>query len=402
MTGMTPMPGAPIPPQRSPSRLFGLRRGVIAAVVFLVMVAGAMGGVLGSEMVAHPASAQATTPSATPQAQGGDAATLQTQLIAVAKDVKPAIVNITTSSGQGSGIIYDSSGLILTNAHVVSGTKSVTVTLADGRHFTGTVVGADAQQDVAVVKINGSNLPTANLGDSSKLQVGDLVVAIGNPYGFDNTVTTGIVSALNRPMADGTTGYDQPMIQTDAAINPGNSGGALLDLQGNVVGITTLIAAPQGYPAEGLGFAIPINLAKNLADQLVNNGTVTHTGLPYLGVSLQDVTAQTQPQQGNGFGFYCFGYGCRGSGNQPPQPQAPAGVTHGALITQVVQSGPAAAAGLQAGDVITSFNGNQVYTADEVVNYLDALQPGATVELGIVDQSGASKTVKITLGETPA
>src|SRR5205085_5532202 len=137
--------------------------------------------------------------------------------------------------------------------------------------------------DVAVVKIDGSNLPTAPLGNASNLQVGDPVVTIGNPFGFDHTLTTGVVSALNRPVSEGQGSYNQPMIQTDAAINPGNSGGPLLDLNGQVEGITTLVAAPQGIPAQGLGFAVPVNTAKRIADQLVQQGKVTHSGQPFLG-----------------------------------------------------------------------------------------------------------------------
>src|SRR5205823_12271432 len=142
---------------------------------------------------------------------------------------------------------------------------------------------------VAVIKIDGTNLPTATLGDATALQVGDPVVAIGNPFGFDHTLTTGVVSGLNRPVSEGQGSYNQPMVQTDAAINPGNSGGPLLDINGNVIGITTLVAAPQGFPAQGLGFAVPVDTAKRIADQLVQSGTVTHSGQPFLGVSLADI-----------------------------------------------------------------------------------------------------------------
>ncbi len=156
-----------------------------------------------------------------------------------------AVVSVRTDQGLGSGVIYDASGLILTNAHVVQAAQSTTIGLVDGRHFSGTVVGVDTGFDVAVIKIDGgTNLPTAPLGASTNLQVGQAVV--GNPYGFDHTLTTGVVSALNRPVSEGQGSYNQPMIQTDAAINPGNSGGPLLDLSGQVVGITTLVAAPQG------------------------------------------------------------------------------------------------------------------------------------------------------------
>jgi S1-C subfamily serine protease len=207
----------------------------------------------------------------------------------VAQNVGPAVVSVRTDQGLGSGVIHDASGLILTNAHVVQGAQSLTIGLVDGRHFSGKVVGADTGFDIAVIKIDGSGLPTAPLGRSASLQVGQPVVAIGNPYGFDHTLTTGVVSALNRPVSEGQGSYNQPMIQTDAAINPGNSGGPLLDLNGQVIGITTLVAAPQGFPAQGLGFAVPVDTAKRIGDQLAQSGTVTHSGMPFLGVSLSDI-----------------------------------------------------------------------------------------------------------------
>src|SRR5262249_5275168 len=155
--------------------------------------------------------------------------------------------------------------------HVIDGARTITVGLLDGRRITAKVLGQDSGFDLAVLKIDGQNLPTANLGDSSNLKPGQFAIAIGNPYGFNYSVTEGIVSAVNRPVSESQDTYNQPMIQTDAAINPGNSGGPLLDLDGNVIGINTLIAAPEGVAAQGLGFAIPINTAKRIAPQLVSN-----------------------------------------------------------------------------------------------------------------------------------
>ena len=208
----------------------------------------------------------------------------------VAQAVGPAVVSVRTDQGLGSGVVYDPSGLILTNAHVVAGAQSITIGMVDGRHFAGKVVGSDTGFDVAVIKIDGTEPAHARRSATpATLQVGDPVIAIGNPFGFDHTLTTGVVSALNRPVSEGQGSYNQPMIQTDAAINPGNSGGPLLDLSGQVMGITTLVAAPEGIPAQGLGFAVPSDTAKRIADQLVQSGKVTHSGQPYLGVSLGDI-----------------------------------------------------------------------------------------------------------------
>jgi S1-C subfamily serine protease len=313
---------------------------------------------------------------------------------------------VRTDQGLGSGVIYDANGLLLTNAHVVQGARSITVGLADGRHFNGTVVGADTGFDVAVLKVEGSNLPAATLGESGSLQVGDPVAAIGNPFGFDHTLTTGVVSALNRPVSEGQGSYNQPMIQTDAAINPGNSGGPLLDLSGRVMGITTLVAAPQGQPAEGLGFAVPIDTARRIADQLVSQGQVTHSGQPYLGVALTDINRpDTAPGLGGGQipgvpGLPGLPGGGR-RGQQPsPAPTPPSGVDHGALVTDVQSGGPSASAGLQVGDVIVSFDGVDIYNPDELLQRLVLHKPNDQVQLGIV-RNGQQTNVSLTIGEAP-
>jgi S1-C subfamily serine protease len=321
---------------------------------------------------------------------------------AVAQSVGPAVVSVRTDQGLGSGVIYDGSGLILTNAHVVDSAKSITIGLVDGRHFSGQVVGSDTGFDVAVIKVSGNNLPVANVGDSSSLQVGDPVVTIGNPFGFDHTLTTGVVSALNRPVSEGQGSYNQPMIQTDAAINPGNSGGPLLDLNGSVMGITTLVAAPQGVPAQGLGFAVPSNTAKRIADQLVQSGKVTHSGQPYLGVSLGDIN---RPDATPGFpgrpaipGFPNMPGGRRGQ--QPATPTAPAGVDHGAVVGQLQQGGPAATAGLQTNDVIVNFDGFDIYNPDELLQRLVTHNPGDQVPLTVI-RNGQSMNLTLTIGEAP-
>ncbi len=368
--------------------LAGLTAALMAVVVIAVGIA------------LSPASAQTTTRSAA-------AATAPAGTFAsVAQSVGPAVVSVRTDQGLGSGVIYDPSGLILTNAHVVASAQSITIGLVDGRHFTGKVVGSDTGFDVAVIKIDGSNLPTATLGTTSNLQVGDAVVAIGNPFGFDHTLTTGVVSALNRPVSEGQGSYNQPMVQTDAAINPGNSGGPLLDINGQVMGITTLVAAPQGITAQGLGFAVPVDTAKRIADQLVQSGKVTHSGMPFLGVSLSDIN---RPDATPGFpgqpptpGFGIPGR--RGNGNgappTPTQPQVPSGVDHGALVGDVQSGSAAAQAGLQASDVITNFDNFDIYNPDELLQRLVLHKPGDQVGLTVI-RAGQSTNLTLTIGEAP-
>lgn len=297
---------------------------------------------------------------------------LQADLIAAVQRVSPAVVSIRTGAALGSGVIYDPSGLILTNAHVVGGAQTVNVELADGRRFQARVLGADPGFDLAVLKVDAADLPVAPLGDSSPLQVGQFVAAIGNPYGLDHTVTVGVISALNRPISGSANGYTQPMVQTDAAINPGNSGGPLIDLAGNVVGINTLVAAPAGVPAQGLGFAVPINTAKRVATQLATQGRVTQSGLPYLGVRIADAGGRSTP-----------------------------GVDYGVLLVQVEPGGPAAQAGLQAGDVITALDGQAVYSVDHLLQRVLRHRPGDRVSVLAV-RNGQKFTVVVTLGEAPS
>jgi S1-C subfamily serine protease len=225
-----------------------------------------------------------------------------------------------TERGQGSGVLYDPSGLLLTNAHVVEDSTRVTVGLSDGRRVEGKVVGADPVTDLAVVRLVGAGpWPVAPLGNSDSLQVGEWVIAVGNPFGLDQTVTLGIISSLNRNAAKlGITDKRLELIQTDAAINPGNSGGPLLDAEGAVVGINTLV---RSGPGAGLGFAIPINRARSIAQQLVSTGSVSHA---MVGVALE------------------------------PERDASGAMVAGAKVRSVMAGGPAARAGVQPGDVITA------------------------------------------------
>src|SRR5680860_457717 len=231
--------------------------------------------------------------------------------------------------GAGSGVIISSDGYVLTNDHVVDGAKEITVTLPDKREFVGKVVGLDPQTDLAVVKIDATNLPFVPWGDSAKLRVGGYLLAVGNPFGLNSTVTLGIVSALGRG-GMGITQYED-FIQTDAAINPGNSGGALVNTQGELVGINTAIFSQSGG-YQGVGFAVPTNLAKPVYESLVSTGKVVRG---FLGVGIQEISADLAQSF------------------QLDQ-------TKGALVTNVVPGSPADEAGLQRGDVVVEFQGKAV------------------------------------------
>ncbi|HLI50843.1 MAG TPA: trypsin-like peptidase domain-containing protein [Thermomicrobiaceae bacterium] len=316
----------------------------------------------------------------------------------MSNQVKPAIVQISNeqqvqnffnqqpyldTAGIGSGIIFDSSGHILTNDHVIAGNQKLVVALPDGRSFPATVVGADPQSDLAVIQIHGKNLPVAQLGDSSQLKVGQWVVAIGNALALEGgpTVTVGVVSALNRSVTEPGSGNSNTagptlvdVIQTDAAINPGNSGGALVNLNGQVIGINTLIAgqAEPGVQAVGIGFAIAINTVKKIAGELVKYGHAIH---PYLGISYTSVSPSVAYQYN-------------------------LNVTYGALVTQVDKSGPAAAAGVKAGDVITEIDGQKIDTDSALAVIMNNHTPGDEVTL-TVNRNGKTLQLKVKLGEFP-
>jgi len=266
-----------------------------------------------------------------------------------------------TERGQGSGFIYDPSGLLLTNAHVVEGSNRVMVGLSDGRRVEGTVVGADRVTDLAVVRLGGGGAwPVAPLGNSEALQVGDWVIAVGNPFGLDQTVTLGIVSSLNRNAAKlGITDTRLELIQTDAAINPGNSGGPLLDADGAVVGINTLV---RSGPGAGLGFAIPINRARSIAQQLVTKGSVSHA---MIGVGLDAVRSSSGAQ-----------------------------VT-GALVRSVMPAGPAARAGLRVGDVITAAADQAVRDPAQLTQLVERNGVGRSMEL-TVQRQGQTLRLQVT------
>ncbi|WP_179403475.1 DegQ family serine endoprotease [Burkholderia guangdongensis] len=269
------------------------------------------------------------------------------------------------SASLGSGFIISTDGYILTNAHVIDGANVVTVKLTDKREYKAKVVGADKQSDVAVLKISASGLPTVKIGDPSQSKVGQWVVAIGSPYGFDNTVTSGIISAKSRSLPD--ENYT-PFIQTDVPVNPGNSGGPLFNLNGEVIGINSMIYSQTGG-FQGLSFAIPINEAIKVKDELVKTG---HVSRGRLGVAVQGLN-QTLASS---FGL--------------PKPD-------GALVSSVDPSGPAAKAGLQPGDVILSVNGTPVVDSTSLPSQIAGLKPGSKAELQIW-RDKSKKTVAVTLG----
>lgn len=255
------------------------------------------------------------------------------------------------TEGLGSGFIISSDGLIMTNAHVVKGASSVVVTLTDHRTYKAKVLGYDIKTDIAVVKIPATSLPTVRLGNPGQLQAGDWVLAIGSPYGFDNTVTAGIVSAKSRSLPDDSM---VPFIQTDVAVNPGNSGGPLFNTQGEVVGINSQIFTQTGA-FEGLSFAIPINVAERVAKQIIEHGKVQHARL---GIAVQTVTQNL----------------ARSFGLQVPR---------GALVAQVEKDSPAAKAGLKPGDIILSVNGQAVNDSADLPMMIGLSEPGSKVALGV-------------------
>jgi S1-C subfamily serine protease len=342
------------PPRRGSSRL-------VATVLAVLLLLGAGYG-LGQLRDRSNASASGNSPG-TPvavdssQIKGGDE-----PVASVAKALLPTVVQLETDQGLGSGVIYDKNGYILTAAHVVEGASQVTVRLADGTKLNGRVLGTDNGTDIGVVKIDRNNLQPAALGLKVQLQVGQMAVAIGSPFGLEGSVTSGVVSAVNRSLPTQGNGSVLEVLQTDAPINPGNSGGALADREARVIGINDSIRSESGGN-EGIGFAIPIDIAAASAARIVN-GQSTASG--YLGVS----------------------------GTDPTLGRA------GALVNEVVSGGPAAKAGLQVGDLITSVNGKSVQSMDDLAAQIRLLGPGQKVQLGVV-RGGQQQTITATLTKRP-
>jgi len=373
--------GMPIPPApRKRSRAGALTAGAVAVAI----VSAGIGG--GVAILVQPDRPSASS-SVTGLAPSVPAASLPAGTVEqVAAKVVPSVVKLEVDLGkqseEGSGIILSSDGLILTNNHVVSAAKDgpgaaggaqTKVTFADGRTMGFTVVGTDPSSDIAVVRAHdASGLTPITLGSSGNLRVGQDVVAVGSPLGLEGTVTTGIISALNRPVAAGGDAQNQntvlDAIQTDAAINPGNSGGALVNMNGELVGVNSAIATlggdagPQAQSGSiGLGFAIPVDQAKRIADELIQNGTATHASL---GVQVGNDSA-----------------------------------ADGAKIVEVTSGGAAAAAGLPSGVVVTKVDDRVIGSADALVAAVRSKAPGDKVTLTYLDPSGKPQTVQVTLGK---
>jgi S1-C subfamily serine protease len=339
---------------------------------------------------ASPASSStATIGSAAGVGTGDFASAVKT----VAQKVKPSVVQITNQqvaidqlggqlllpAGTGTGVIYDTAGHVLTNAHVVAGAKALRVSLVDGRSFSADLIGSDSQTDIAVVQVKADGLPVATLQRDGKTEVGDWVVAIGNALALRGgpTVTQGVVSALGRtvqePAANGQPGpFLFDLIQTDAPINPGNSGGPLVDLAGRVVGINTLTAgvSANGVPAQGIGFAVSLATAVPVADELVKNGKVSHA---YIGIGYAPLTPGLAAQLG-------------------------VKADHGAIVTAVAPGSPAEKAGVKQGDLITAIDGTTIQDESDLARVISRHKPGDKVSLTVV-RGSAEVTLDVILGE---
>jgi putative serine protease PepD len=381
--GTSPNPSWPFGPQpaaaAAPAKPKRLGLALVAATALLV---GTAGGVGGAAVYSATNDSGGNSPSVTAPLNGNQAAPAAApdgSVQSAAAKVLPSTVKIAVATSQGaatgSGIVISKDGLIVTNNHVVAGAGSgatISVVLNDGRTVPATIKGTDALTDLAVIKADATDLTPATLGSSGNLAVGQGVVAIGSPFGLEATVTSGIVSALNRPVTSGDEQQDSttvfPAIQTDAAINPGNSGGALIDLAGQVVGINSAIKTAGGSGQSeggniGLGFAIPIDQAKPIIDELVAKGKATHARL---GVQVGDA-------------------------------QSSDGLTSGARLGEVTSGGAADKAGLQAGDVVTAVDGKAIASGDALVAAVRSHRPGDDVKITLT-RNGKSQTVTATLG----
>ncbi len=354
--------------------------GLGAVIISGILLAGCMN--FGSEKTASQATAQSNLSTPAVTASVSDAR--NTPAVRAAKAVGPAVVGITNKAvardwfnnqvevdqGVGSGVIFQSDGYIVTNNHVISGAKDITVSLSDGRTLPGKLVGADAATDIAVVKVDAKDLPTATFGNSDEILVGEPAIAIGNPMGleFQGSVTSGVISALNRTLDIGERRVK--LLQTDAAINPGNSGGALVNADGMVIGINSAKLAANGV--EGMGFAIPINTVRPIIEELMKNGYVVR---PYLGVGVFDKeTAARQGYQLN--------------------------IDSGVYVVQVTANGPGGKVGIKRGDVIMKINDKAVNTVADLRAAVAEHKVGEKVTVEY-QRNGDTKKVEATLEEMP-
>jgi len=343
------------------------------------------GAIIGGAVVAHNASAAPTSAgvrATSVTTAAAPAAPVVSQIDQLREQainrVRYAVVEVeNVGKGLGSGFIISQDGYIVTNNHVVAGAQQLQVDLVNGTKIGARLVGADPVDDLAVVKIGATKLPTAEFDSSATLRIGQTVLAIGNPLGYASTVTDGIVSALNRTVSEGQgSGRIKNAIQTSAAINPGNSGGALIDLNGRVVGVPTLAAVDPEFntPGAGVGFAIPSNTVQNIASQIIKYGKVVHSGQAYLGIGSLPVTPQLQQQY-----------------NLP--------IDHGVLVQSLSSGGPAQKAGIQQGDIIVKVGGTTINTYDDLVSALANVNPGATIPVTVVTARNQQHTYRVKLAE---
>ena len=366
-------------------------KAVVATGLICSLIGGGIGGVVGANIAAD--NLRAVLLDSETDAQTDETNRLQlmgglnevSPVVEIAEKVTPSVVGVKTFGtaytywgqripnqelGSGSGIIYSEDGYIITNYHVIENATSVMITLSDGTEYDARIIGSDASSDLAVLKVEAENLPEAELGDSSALQIGELVVAIGNPLGYENTVTDGIVSGLNRQLTD----YidSATLIQTNATINSGNSGGALVNSKGKVVGINS--AKLVASNAEGMGFALSINEVRPIVEEIISKG---HVSRPYLGVSINSqyqVDAETAERY-----------------------EIPMGIQ----IAEVAVHGPAERAGLQAGDIIYKVNDTLIQNFDDLSDIIDESKVGDKLRI-LANRNGEKVVADVILGEANA
>jgi serine protease Do len=349
-----------------------MQRGTVGYLALAVALGVGIGvGVTGGDRLAAAWRGPDTTARSAALQLGADAQPVAFQpaageqtIIGVVQRASPAVVLVEREQASGSGVVIRRDGVLLTNAHVVGDARTVTVTLADGRRLNGQVLGRDPTVDVAVVRIPATDAPVAPIGDSDRLVPGQTAVAIGNPLGYERSVTTGVVSGLNRSIRGASL---EALIQTDAAINPGNSGGPLLDSQGRVIGINTAIIPA----ASGLGFAVPINLARDIAEQVLSTGRIRRA---ILGIQPVDVTP-------------------------PLAQQLNLRQRAGVLVYGIDESTDAWRAGLRPGDIIVSMNGTPITQSGDLRGVVRRLGPGGSVRLEVVKPAGQRQTLTARLGE---
>ena len=333
------------------------------AAVILAAVAGACSGDTGGDPAAGDADA------VEPVAAEEEGAAVFTGIPALVDEVQPSVVAVVTDVGEGSGVIYDDDGAIVTNAHVVAGAATVDVTFADGSRSDGEVVAADPSVDLAVIRTDRDDLAAANFSDSSP-RVGELALAIGNPLGFENTVTAGIISGLERSVPGGGTAL-VGLLQTDAAISPGNSGGALVGATGEVIGVNVAYIPPAGG-AVAIGFAIPSVVVVDVAEEMLDDGQAEHA---FLGITPAALTPQLAEQYG-------------------------IGAESGVLVLEVVPGSPADEAGISPSDVIVAVDDEQVAEPGDLLAELRTRDPGDTIELTVL-RGGDEESVDVELGLAP-